>query len=61
MMSAPKWFLPVVILAWIWNLLGCAAFLSDVTLTREDLAKMSPAHIVLLLLARKASARGWIA
>jgi hypothetical protein len=43
-MSAPKWFRPVAVLALIWNLLGCAAYLSDVTLTPEDLAKMSAAQ-----------------
>jgi hypothetical protein len=44
MISAPRWFLPVAVLAMIWNLLGCAAFLADVTLTHEDVAKMSAAQ-----------------
>jgi hypothetical protein len=42
-MAAPKWFLPVAVLALLWNLLGCFAYLADVTLTPEDVAKMSPA------------------
>ena len=30
MQPTPKWYLPITILALLWNLLGCAAFLSDV-------------------------------
>ena len=41
---APKWFLPVGVVALIWNLLGCAAYLADVTLSAEDVAKMSAAQ-----------------
>lgn len=44
MEQAPKWFLPVAIAALLWNLLGCAAFLSDVMLTPEDVAKTSAAQ-----------------
>ena len=44
MNPAPKWFLPTAILALIWNLLGCAAYLADVMLTPEDLAQMSAAQ-----------------
>ena len=40
MEKAPKWYLPVSILALLWNLLGCAAYLSDVMLTPEDIAAM---------------------
>jgi hypothetical protein len=40
----PKWFLPVAIVALLWNLLGCVAYLSDVTLKPEDIAKMSAAQ-----------------
>ena len=36
----PKWFLPVSILALVWNLMGCAAYLSDAMLTAEDIAAM---------------------
>ena len=44
METAPKWYMPVAIVALIWNLLGCVAYLSDVTLTPEDVAKMSAAQ-----------------
>jgi hypothetical protein len=44
MNKAPKWYLPVAILALLWNLIGCAAYLADVTLTPEDVAKMSAAQ-----------------
>jgi hypothetical protein len=40
MTERPKWFLPVSILALVWNLMGCAAYLSDVMLTAEDIAAM---------------------
>ena len=42
MNPAPKWYLPVAILALLWTLLGCAAYLGDVMLTPDDIAKMSP-------------------
>ena len=44
MNPAPKWYLPVVIVALLWNLLGCAAYLADVSLKPEDIAKMTPAQ-----------------
>ena len=44
MKPAPKWYLPVAILALLWNLLGCAAYLGDVMLTPDDIATMSPAQ-----------------
>ncbi len=44
MEQPPKWFLPVAIAALLWNLVGCAAYLSDVMLTPEDVAKMSAAQ-----------------
>jgi hypothetical protein len=44
MEQAPKWFGPVAIAALLWNLLGCAAYLSDVMLTPEDVARMSAAR-----------------
>ena len=37
----PKWFRPVAIVALMWNLLGCAAYLADVSLKPEDVAKLS--------------------
>ncbi len=44
MNAAPKWYLPTAIVALLWNLLGCAAYLHDVTLTPDDLASMSAAQ-----------------
>jgi hypothetical protein len=41
MTSPPRWYLPVSIIALLWNLLGCAAYLSDVMLTPDDIAKMT--------------------
>ena len=40
-MTRPKWFMPAVIIALLWNLIGCAAYLMDVTLTPEAVAAMS--------------------
>lgn len=40
MNARPKWYLPVSLLALLWNLMGCAAYLSDVMLTAEDIAAM---------------------
>ena len=44
MNKAPKWFLPVAGVALLWNLVGCAAYLSDVMLTADDVAKMDAAQ-----------------
>ncbi len=44
MEQPPKWYRPVAIAALLWNLLGCAAYLSDVMLTPEDVAQMSAAQ-----------------
>jgi hypothetical protein len=44
MAQVPKWFLPVVIVALLWNLMGCAAYLSDAMLSAADVAKMSEAE-----------------
>jgi hypothetical protein len=44
MNKAPKWFLPVAGVALLWNLVGCAAYLSDVMLTPDDVAKMDAAQ-----------------
>ena len=41
MSALPRWYLPVTIIALVWNLLGCAAYLSDVTVTPDDVARMS--------------------
>jgi hypothetical protein len=44
MTAAPKWFTPVAVVALLWNLIGCAAYLGDVMLTPEDVAAMSAAQ-----------------
>ncbi|MEQ1760309.1 MAG: hypothetical protein ABL986_18485 [Vicinamibacterales bacterium] len=44
MTKTPRWYLPVTVLALLWNLIGCAAYLSDVMLTAEDIAQMSAAQ-----------------
>lgn len=44
MEHAPKWYLPVAITALLWNLMGCAAYLSDVMLSPDDIAKMTAAQ-----------------
>jgi hypothetical protein len=44
MTNPPTWFKVVAIVALLWNLMGCAAYLSDVTLSDEDVAKMTPAQ-----------------
>lgn len=44
MSTTPKWFLPISIVALLWNLMGCAAYLSDVMLTPEDVAAMTEAQ-----------------
>lgn len=43
MNKAPKWFVPVAVLALIWNLIGCAAFYMDLTITPEQIAGMDAA------------------
>lgn len=40
--ALPKWYKPVAVVAILWNALGCFAYLSDVRLTAEDIAAMSP-------------------
>lgn len=44
MSAAPRWFVPVAVVALLWNLMGCAAYLVDVTLTAEDVARMGAAE-----------------
>lgn len=41
-MARPKWFMPVAIVALLWNLIGCGAYLMDVTLTPDAVAAMTP-------------------
>jgi len=44
MNTAPRWFVPVAVVALIWNLLGCAAYLYEVTLSPEALAQLTEAQ-----------------
>lgn len=44
MEKAPKWFVPVAVVALLWNLLGCFAYIVDVTITPEALVKMTAAQ-----------------
>lgn len=44
MQRPPLWFTVVAAVALLWNLAGCAAYLSDVLLTPDDVAKMSAAQ-----------------
>lgn len=44
MTPAPTWFRPVAIVALLWNLLGCAAYLADVMMTPEALARLTSAQ-----------------
>lgn len=51
MTPTPKWYMPVTILALVWNLIGCAAYLSDVMMTPEAMAQL-PADQQALYAAR---------
>jgi len=44
MTDAPRWFRPVAIVALLWNLLGCFAYLRNVTATPEAVAAMPEAQ-----------------
>lgn len=44
METPSKWYTPVTIIALLWNLLGCFAFLSDVMMTHENVARLSAAQ-----------------
>ena len=44
MEQPPKWYMPVAVVALVWNLLGCYAYLMDVRLTPEDVAKLTAAQ-----------------
>lgn len=44
MNQAPKWFTVVAIVALLWNVLGCVAFVLDMRLTPENVAKLSEAQ-----------------
>jgi hypothetical protein len=44
MSTPPKWYTPVAIAALLWNLLGCVAYLMDVMMKPEDVARLSAAQ-----------------
>jgi hypothetical protein len=44
MNGSPRWFRPVAVVALLWNLLGCVAYLVDVTISPERLSKMTAAQ-----------------
>lgn len=44
MSKLPLWFKVVAVLAFLWNLIGCLAFASDIRLTPEDVAKLPDAQ-----------------
>jgi hypothetical protein len=41
MTAKPKWYTPITVIALLWNLLGCVAYLSDVMMTPDDVAQLS--------------------
>jgi len=44
MPAPPKWYLPVTVVALLWNVLGCLAYLSDVMLSPEAIGRMTAAQ-----------------
>ena len=44
MSKVPKWFVVVAVVALLWNLLGCVAFIADLRLSQADIAAFSPAQ-----------------
>ena len=46
--AVPRWWLPITILALLWNLVGCMAYLMDVRMTPEQIAALTPAQQELL-------------
>ncbi|MEN7342693.1 MAG: hypothetical protein AAAFM81_07090 [Pseudomonadota bacterium] len=54
MNTIPKWFLPLSIVALLWNLMGCAAYLSDAMISADDIAAMDAAQQALYALERPA-------
>ena len=52
MNAAPKWFMPVAVLALLWNLLGCFMIFQDATMTPEAVAQL-PADMQAVHAARE--------
>ncbi|HET7603790.1 MAG TPA: hypothetical protein VFK36_12280 [Gemmatimonadales bacterium] len=44
MNTTPGWFKVVAVVALLWNLLGCFAFATDLSMSPEDIARMSPSQ-----------------
>jgi hypothetical protein len=44
MNKLPKWFVATAVVALLWNLLGCFAFVSDLRLSPEDIAALPEAQ-----------------
>lgn len=44
MTNRPKWFRPVAVVALLWNLLGCAAYLADAMISPEQLSQLPEAQ-----------------
>ena len=44
MNKSPMWFKVVAVVALLWNLLGCLAFASDLSISAEDIAKLPDAQ-----------------
>lgn len=47
MSNAPKWLSPVAVVALLWNLLGCVAWVMDMRATPQDVAAMGPGMVQL--------------
>lgn len=43
MTPAPKWYMPVAVIALLWNLMGCWAYLTNVMMKPEDIAALPAA------------------
>lgn len=43
-MKMPTWFKVVAVLALLWNLLGCLAFVADLQMSPDDIAKLPEAQ-----------------
>jgi len=44
--TIPKWFIPVAVLAMVWNLMGVMAFINQVMMTPEMIAELPQAEQV---------------
>jgi hypothetical protein len=44
MNTTPGWFKVVAVVALLWNLLGCFAFATDLSMSPENIARMSPSQ-----------------